>query len=281
MVEKVDKSKKEVREYLNRGSTVENRDRYRKYRATKKRVFELEAVNRKHLYFFPASDFETNKKKFYIVGGASAIILTQELAPRMKIKKQLRRDNDLGDYKFYNGVCSTSDIESLAKKLAEIGVKREKGEDEDGLIIFKLAREYEKAEVREMLKRSELELEKLNQLVYPEIVFPDVHKLALKLKREIPPKMSKLPVYYRDTFGRDFYRALSDLTNAYVFLTRGHFTREEAGDKIILSIDKMLNIVSSLNEIRAWEISTCARISALLVDLQALVKGKILKDEGR
>ncbi len=253
------------------------RDIYANYRETKRQVFELEKSNSGHLYFFPSSDINTNSKKFYLLGGNSAIIFTQEIAPRIKQSQKLRRDTDLGDYKFYHGICATSNLEKLTEKLAEIGIKRKK--DLNEIIVFKLTRTYTKAEIKEMLKQKDVELEKLNRLAYPEVVHPEIHKLVIKLKKEIPPKTSKLPLFYRQTFGQDFYSALSELTTSYTSLARHHLPAKTAGLKMLLALDRMINLVSSLNEISIWEVSTCSRLIAILTDLESLTKRKILKGE--
>ena len=66
---------------------------------------------------------DTNKKKFYNMGGNSAVIYVHEIAPRLKRKAHLRIDMDNGETKYNTGICSILDIESLEKGLKEIGIK--------------------------------------------------------------------------------------------------------------------------------------------------------------
>ena len=79
---KTDLNSREVRaelhsEHNSRGrgrSPAEIRASYAEYYAVKKKVIDLESRNYSHLVLFPASDKDTNKKKFYNMGGNSAII---------------------------------------------------------------------------------------------------------------------------------------------------------------------------------------------------------------
>ena len=177
-------------------SEAEKRESYARYRANKKKAMELEERNTRHLILFPASDVDTNAEKFYNMGGNSAIIYCHELGPRLKRNPVLRRDMDLGPDRFHSGVCSISNLESLTQRLAEIGVKRRP--DYGELVIFKLAREYPKDEIREMLKQEQVRLDNLNKLLYAEVLFPDIHRQMIELKRMVPAKVKNMDKTYRE-----------------------------------------------------------------------------------
>lgn len=177
-------------------SEAEKRESYARYRANKKKAKELEERNTRHLILFPASDIDTNAEKFYNMGGNSAIIYCHELGPRLKRNPVLRRDMDLGPDRFHSGVCSISNLESLTQRLAEIGVKRRP--DYGELVIFKLAREYPKDEIREMLKQEQVRLDNLNKLLYAEVLFPDIHRQMIELKRMVPAKVKNMDKTYRE-----------------------------------------------------------------------------------
>lgn len=255
-------------------SEAEKRESYARYRANKKKAKELEERNTRHLILFPASDVDTNAEKFYNMGGNSAIIYCHELGPRLKRNPVLRRDMDLGPDRFHSGVCSISNLESLTQRLAEIGVKRRP--DYGELVIFKLAREYPKDEIREMLKQEQVRLDNLNKLLYAEVLFPDIHRQMIELKRMVPAKVKNMDKTYRDVIGMRMVDSLMELVRNYTEMAHGDVDAKTAGGKMMLELDMMLAEISILNELKLWEISTCTRIASAIVTMRQLIRGKIL-----
>ena len=229
MIEKTDLNMSEVRKILHdehnarcRGrSDAEKRVSYDNYRRTKKKVIELERKNLGYLILFPASDKDTNKRKFYNMGGNSAIIYVHELAPRIKRKAVLRRDMDScnDDEKFHCGICSVLDIDGLETRLAEIGVKRLDMQGE--LIFFKLAREYSRDEIRNMLKIEQKRLDALNKVLYSNVLYPDIHRQILELKRIIPSKVKNMDKIYREIIGQEAIKSLMILVKYYTQMAHG------------------------------------------------------------
>lgn len=255
-------------------SEAEKRESYARYRANKKKAKELEERNTRHLILFPASDADTNAEKFYNMGGNSAIIYCHELGPRLKRNPVLRRDMDLGPDRFHSGVCSISNLESLTQRLAEIGVKRRP--DYGELVIFKLAREYPKDEIREMLKQEQARLDNLNKLLYAEVLFPDIHRQMIELKRMVPAKVKNMDKTYRDVIGMRMVDSLMELVRNYTEMAHGDVDAKTAGGKMMLELDMILAEISILNELKLWEISTCTRIASAVVTMRQLIRGKIL-----
>ena len=289
---KRDLNKKEVREALHgditiseqlnrrgRGRTpAEKRAAYAKYNKLKKKVVELEKTNTKYLILFPASDADVNEKyKFYNMGGNSAIIYCHEIGPRIKRTPTLRRDMDNGNdnEKFHSGICSIADLSKLESKLKEIGIERIATKNED-LVVFGLRREYLAREIREMLKEEQKRLDNLNKLIYSKVLYPDIHRQILELKRIIPAKIKNMDKTYRGVVGMKLIDSLVDLIEIYSQMAHGDLEQKEAGRTMMLKLDLMLAIVSMLNELKLWEVSACVRVATVIVGLKKLIKGKIL-----
>lgn len=280
---KKDLNSSEVREQLHlehnsrgRGrSPAEKRESYARYRENKKKVIDLESRNNRYLILYPASDVDTNKKEaFYNMGGVSAIIYCYEIGPRIKRKPTLRRDMDNGSEKFHSGICSVADVDKLAEKLAEIGIKRVKSPGD--LIFFKLCREYTKNEIKEMLKSEQEKLDSLNKLLYSKVLYPDIHKQIIELKRIIPAKVKNMDKTYREVIGMKMIDSMMELVKNYSQMAHGEITPEVGAKAMLLELDMILEEISIFNELKLWEVSTCMRIGAIVVGMKQLLKGRIL-----
>lgn len=281
-------SKQKVREALygehnSRGrgrSQAEKRKSYGEYRDRKKKVYEFEATNTQYLALYPASDKDTNKKKFYNMGGTSAIIYVHEIGPRIGRKPVLRTDLDNGkdNEKFRSGITSIADLGALEVKLAEIGIKRVKTKDQD-LILFKLKREYPASEVKAMLREESKRIENLNKLIYSNVLYPDVHRQILELKKLIPVKVKNMDKTYRETIGYKMIDALMGTVTAYSQLAHGDIPEVEGAKRILLETDVMLSVVGIFAELQLWELSTCIRLAENIAGLRQLTKGRIINKQ--
>lgn len=258
-------------------SPAEIRESYARYRATKKQAIELERTNKRYLILFPASDKDTNKKdQFYNMGGHSAIIYCHEIGPRIHRKPTLRRDMDNGndEEKFHSGVCSVADLAKLEEKLKEIGIERDK--DQGDLVFFKLHRDYEKSEIREMLKQEQKTLDQLNKVLYSKVLYPDIHRQILELKKLIPAKVKNMDKTYREVVGMELISALMELVKTYSQMAHGDLEEPEAARRMLLELDTLYAGVSMMNELKLWEVSACMRVGDITTGARQLIKGKIL-----
>ena len=262
-----------------RGRTqAEIKEAYAKYNQLKKKVVELEKENHRFLILFPASDADINEQnKFYNMGGNSAIIYCHEIGPRIKRTPTLRRDMDNGNdnEKFHSGICSIADLSKLEQRLAEIGIKRVKSKYEK-LVIFELHREYPQSEIKEMLREEQKKLDGLNKLIYSKVLFPDVHRQVLELKKLVPSKVKNMDKTYRQVVGMKLIDSLINLIQFYSQMAHGDREQKEAGRLMMLELDSMLALISMLNELKLWEVSTCIRAATIIVSLKKLLRGKVI-----
>ena len=269
----------ESRSRRDRGRSAEEiKKSYKEYRERKKKIVEFEKTNTRYLALWPASDKDTNKDHtFYNMGGTSAIIYVHEIGPRIKRKPVLRHDMDNGnnDEKFRSGVCSIADLGKLTEKLAEIGIERVATKDKD-LVLFKLHREYPHDEVKEMLKQEQKRIDALNRVLYSKILFPDIHREIIELKKLTPPKIKNMDKTYRQVVGMELMRSLLRLMRAYSELAHGDIEILDGAKRIMLETDMMLAEISLMNELQLWEVSFCMRIADIVNKIRQLVKGKII-----
>ncbi|MDO4611735.1 MAG: hypothetical protein Q4B34_02655, partial [Candidatus Saccharibacteria bacterium] len=264
-------------------SVEEMKEAYSRYRETKKKVFAYEMKNTKFLILYPASDANIKKRKgedeakkvFYNMGGHSAIIYVYALAPKIGRKKAtLRRDFDNTAEKFASGICSIMDLDKLTELLAKINVRRMP--DRGDIVMFALPREYAKSEIKEFLKSEQKRLDNLNKLIYSKVLFPDIHRQILDLKKLIPPRVKNMNREYREVIGDGIIKALLELMRAYSEMVHGDLEMLAAGKRMSCEIDMILAHISMYNELRLWDVATCSRIAEVAVGAQQLIRGKII-----
>lgn len=284
---KKDLNKAEVRKVLNgeehnsrgRGrSNAEKRAAYAKYNDNKRKAIDLESRNFQHLVLWPASDKDINVKyQFYNMGGNSAIIYVHEIGPRIKRKPTLRVDLDHGKEKFHSGVCSIGNLPLFIEKMKEIGIKQvESTKGYEDFVFFKLNREYSQAEIRRMLREEQKRLDALNKLLYAQVMYPDIHRLILDLKKIIPSKVKNMDSVYREVVGVRLIDALLELIKTYSQMAHGDIDELEGARKMLLDVDMILAEVSMMNELRQWDVTACIRVAEIAVRTKQLIKGKIV-----
>ena len=288
-----DIGKKEVRKVLNRNhddsasynhrgrgrTKAEKRKDYAEYLKRKRIVFEAEERNFEHLVLFLASD-GTNpekKQKFYIMGGNSAIIYTQEIAPRIGRKNvNLRPDLDMGDYTFKYGVAAIADLEQLTEKLAEIGIEKIEKASNDLIVYFKLKRRYEKSEIRELLKVREKDIKEMNRILYATVVYPDINKLVMMLKTTVYHKVKQMSREDRELLSSVILEPVLMLADAYTLMAHGEETELVAAKTMMRGLDILMDRILTLGDLQLWDVSTCARVGKMAAELRILIKGKII-----
>ncbi len=284
-------SKKEVRkmmaeESLNpnhrgRGLTAAEKKRfYADYYARKKIAFEAESRNHQYLVLFLASDGKVpgKEKKFYHMGGKSAIIYAYEIAPMIgRPHVELKPDFDLGDYKFKRGMVSIANLEKLTVLLAERDINRvERKNDNDDIVYFKLNRIYTDDDIQNLIEAHRDERQQLNKIIYSEVLFPDIHSKVLTLKTTTYHKMMKLPRADREVLQNRVLDPVLNLSEFYSQMAHGDMDTHEAALQMIKNIDTFFDRLSTLIDLNLIEASSVARLGKLASELKLLVKGKML-----
>lgn len=285
-----DLSKKEVRKLMaeeklnprrrSRGmSTSEKRAIYAEYYKRKKIVFDAESRNDRHLVLFLASDGKVpgNEKKFYHMGGNSAIIYAYDIAPMIgRFRVDLKPDFDLGDYKFKRGMVSIANLEQLTTLLEQRNIKRVE-RDNDDIVYFKLNKVYTKDDIQALIEMHRNEREELNKIVYSNVLFPDVHSKVLTMKTITYHKMMKISREHREILGKKLIDPVLDLSKAYSQMAHGDMEVHEAAERMMKDIDIYLDMIAMLSDLNLVEVSSLVRLGKLGVELKLLIRGKMLE----
>lgn len=260
----------------------EKRRMYAKYNERKKLVYEAEERNFQHLVMFLASDGENpeKKKKFYVMGGHSALIFASEIAPRIQKKRViLRPDLDNTDCRFKTGLCYIGDISGMTERLKEIGVERikPKKKSEDGnevIVYFKLPRKYEVEEVKQMLKTLKKEKEDVNKVLYSPKVYPNIHKHILVLRRLVYYKVKNMQPIERDLVGMRLIEPIFEIMALYDKVVSGVVDDEVAAYEMLTWLNVLRDRVSMVMDLELWDVITCARVGEILAEFNNSIKGE-------
>ena len=263
-----------------RGRTpAEKRESYARYNERKKIVFEAEERNNEYLVLFLASDGDIPniKKKFYNMGGNSAIIYAYDIAPRIGRKSVvLRPDLDNGYYKFKDGMTSISDLELLTEKLAEIGIERMPIANNDLIVYFRLNRKYEKSEIKAMLKVRKDEIKAMNKILYTDVVFPDIHKQTMELRTVVYRKLLKVSRTDREVLQDWILGPVFAMSDAYTLMAHGDKEVATAGAEMVQAIDILMDRVAMLADMEFVDVTSAARMGKIAAGLKNLVVGKMV-----
>ena len=287
----VDLGKKAVRENLNavaeeidkkkqnhrgRGRTdSEKKEIYRRYEERKNIVFEAEKRNFEHLVLFLASDGEDPKKekKFYVMGGNSAIIYVGEIASRIGRREVfLKPDHDRTVNIFANGVTKIADIEAFTENMKRLKIERVEKNSSKWIVYYKLPHKYTEEEISKMLKRIKADRKKLNEVVYAKLLFPSVNKQILKLKPLVYHAVIKMERTARETLGDEIMRPVFEMADAYALMTNGCVEKEIALEKIKALVSILGDRVLTMTDLQLWAVSTATRIALTLADLKAALE---------
>ena len=263
-----------------RGRTAaEKRESYARYNERKKIVFEAEERNFEHLVLFLASDGDNpnQKKKFYIMGGNSAIIYAYDIAPRIGRKSVvLRPDLDNGYYKFKHGVTAVADLALLTEKLKEIGIEREPVKNNDLIVYFRLKRKYENEEIKALLKLHRDEVNEMNKILYTNVVFPDIHRQTMELRTVVYHKLIKMTRTDREILQEKILEPVFKVSDTYALMAHGDKDVIVAGAEMAEAIDILMDRVAMLADLELWDVASSARVGKIAAGLKNLVVGKMV-----
>lgn len=76
--------------------------------------------------------------------------------------------------------------------------------------------------------------------MYAEVLFPDVHRQIIELKRLVPAKVKNMDKAYRDVIGIRIMEPLMEVVRNYSEMTHGDTEVKVAAEKMMRELDMML-----------------------------------------
>ena len=251
---------------------------YAEYNRRKRIAFEAMAKTKKHLVLYLASDGNNpnKKKKFYNMGGDSAIIFAYDLAPRTGKKDVVLRPDLDGTSVKFKYVVSITNLPAWIEKFKKIGVIRVPADNGDTIIYFELQEEYDRDKINMLLKMHRDEVAELNKILFTEKVYPDIHMSILEIREVVYHKLMKMSRDNRVVLQEEILKPVFRLADLNTLMQHGDMETLEAGKEIVKAVDILYDRIKMVEGLGLWELSSCARLGKLAAGLRQQVVGKII-----
>lgn len=237
------------------------REARRRHEALKAEVFKMEQGNYDRLILFRSTG------SWWKMGGHSAILYYYKIARRIGRAARLQNDRDFYS-RFTEGVVSVRRPEDLVEKLADIGV--ELVTNDKDLKIFKLEKSISKSDYEILAKSEQVKLDKINQIILPKLMRPDLHSNLLNLLRSAYFLQRKASNADRVFILDDFLVGVRKMYSCYFMMTKGQITEKEA----LAIINKMAEValiqLKIMSEVQLWTSDQILRAANALIDVRQL-----------
>ena len=179
--------------------TEEGRKEKARYLEVKKEVMAHEPKNFGKLYLIKS----TGKGNYWKMFEHSALLYHYKVAPRIGRDSRIYPDTDR-EYKAEHGTVSTSNIDSFIKAVGILKTEVEFRTDE--VVIIKLDVRYKKEDIIKLYNIEKEKIERINTLVVPERLLPQLQKKIKLLSTRIHECVRKMESATREDFGAEMDR---------------------------------------------------------------------------
>lgn len=225
------------------------------YREIKAHAKKLETNNFRKLIAFPAEAkprpgeerLDKNgeeKRVWYKLGNFSALCYVYELGPRMG-KKNLRVRVDKDQHTtIMQYIVYINDLGALKANMKRLGYEVKK-EYADGIVEFDLKTKYSKEDVKRWQRVEKEQQSRLNELILPKNVLPELGGQIVELTAVTLPRFKKMNKLYIDVAGMEVIRTPIEMEKLYHRYAGGLMTDEEfCSEMILLCFNAKSNILT-------------------------------------
>ena len=236
------------------------------YRAIKRHAKELEKGNQSRLIVVPSI---VTREGFYKVFDFSALYYVYNLADRMGRKAKIMNDNDRYSKMIHS--ASIVDIEKFIEQFKRLEDSNKIEKTEDGIYIFTLKKPLTDDEVGQLRLVEETRRDKLHNIMKPKSMDPAVFQAILMVVRQVAPKIRKLEKHNYRAIGEGMLEDLNLLLSTYYSFANGLMEKRLAGDKILITVDRLFAGLTILSETRVWDFSASIVVGENINEIRRLV----------
>lgn len=245
-------------------------ERYRRYYDAKIVAMKLEQVNNSKLILFP-SVTEGEQEEWYKMGGNSALFYKNVIGPRMGRKNiKIRQDNDM-NHRFSGGITSVHWKRKFIENMVKLGYEKFE-ENELGMLFFDLETKFTKNEIEGFREREKKDKDRINQMIVPKNLYPDLYGLFLQLAKLLPPKIKRMHPAYREMFQGEFIVNLMAISKNYTKMANGEIAKTSALGGITEAADNLLALLAIIAENGLFGVAECAKIGEIIMDAKMTAK---------
>jgi len=231
------------------------------YRASKKRLIDIEKDNCSSIYAIPCS----GDKDWYELADNSALIYYYHVCEKLKLKTKFISD-EYSFYEIYNiGYMRSKGLDNIRKNLKRVDLY-ESESTTDLIHIFHLNSKFTQAHLK---KLAEQEIKRRNTNLTPEPAYnldPELHHIlvepSIRLNNLCNNHLNKLS---SRTIGTDIIKLTHAILLSYHAIT---FYKPNERTKIIKRLTTihrdlrtLLAHIQIASELKLWDVSICAKIA--------------------
>ena len=228
----------------------------RQYLERKRKMIPFEQHNYNRIVVFRGT------KGFWTIGGHSAIILSELVAPEVKMKVVLRKDTDF-DATFSEGVISVRDLDFYKVTLPQCRlIEKEYEERKDALIFF--LKDALSAEKYDLISRTEeIKSEELLNMVSSSVVMPGLYRMVRELLNGVYTMTDKINGIAQETIGKDILTDAIRLERAFLLGARTESELEDALNELEEATKATMLDLKIAEDMGVWRAKQCWRVGSL------------------
>ncbi|MBQ7802569.1 hypothetical protein IJ380_01760 [Candidatus Saccharibacteria bacterium] len=230
------------------------------YLKRKERLIEFEKTNFDRIVFLKAT------RGFFVVGGNSAILLVHKIAPELKMRVLVRRDDDY-DVRFENGIVSAKNLDYYKRELAKSVYLLPPVEEENSL-VFPFRKKVTKTEFNLLKKSKEIKKKGLERRILKSVPFPNLH-IALS---DLLSLVYRLYVKNTDKLAKEFVvaRFLNEIREAdkvLLLICREEYDIRKGFSRISTSLNLALCDLDQILSLEIWSVENCTAVSGAILNV--------------
>ena len=236
----------------------------RDYLERKRKMVPFEQRNYDKIALFRAT------KGFYVIGGHSAIILSELVAPDIKMKVVLRKDSDF-ECAFREGIISVKDVDFYKTTLPRSSlIKKEYKETEQSLVFY--LKDILSLEQYDLISHTEeIKSAELMNLASSSVVMPGLYKKVRELTQATFVKTNKIDKFAQDTIGKELMDNVVKLERAFLLGARTESEIEDALNDIEYYAHAVHVTLKIVEDMGIWRAKECWRIGSLTSQIIAQI----------
>ena len=247
-----------------RAETQEDRAEKKAYLLRKKKLFEFEKTNYGKIVFLRGT------KGYYLVGGHSAIVLVNKIAPELKIRVALKRDTDF-DIKFKEGVINLKNLGFYKEKL-DNSVYLERGEETEDYFSYKLKEEISEKEFDLLYRSKEIRRQKLQNLIEKSVPMPKLNrKMTEVLKTAYRIYLKRTDAMKRGVIAPNFLEDIRVAHKIMLMVFRGQIVKEEGRRKMKGRLEMAMCDLVQIMELEVWTVEDCTVLAVMIVEVEMMI----------
>ena len=238
-------------------------------KVAKEFAFEFEKTNHNQLCLYASTG------KWHKIGGNSALIYVHRIAPRLDIKPpKLLNDSDYYSH-FKTGVVAIKDVETFEKRLESLNIHCV--EATELYRIYDLGYKLTSGELKRLANMELSRKERINQLVIPKNVYPDIYFHIMEIHKMIRTMVYKMPTVDQRPYGRPILQEIQQAAIDYRILSNGEISLEQGLNSLFLHSQQIFYRMHDLIELGIESPARRARLINLISELRRLIGAEVEK----